>query len=63
MVYSSHTTNDLFNSKLYEEITNLRNDELVGEETDSRQDTINEKGNGCDWIDCGVHISKPFKPL
>jgi len=48
---------------LYEEITNLRNDELVGEQTDSRQDTINEKGNGREWIDCGVHISEPFKPL
>jgi len=45
------------------EKTNLRDDELVREKTDSWQGTIHEKGNSSDRIDCGVDVCKPFKPL
>lgn len=42
-------------------MSNLRNNKLVGEETNGGQCTIHEKRNGGDWVDGGVHICKPLK--
>ena len=43
------------------EVSNLRDDELVGEETNGGQCTIQEKRDGGEWVDGGVHICKPLK--
>jgi hypothetical protein len=42
-------------------MTNLRNDKLVGEETDSRKHTVGNKWKGCYWVNNGVDVSHPLQ--